>query len=115
MVRFHAKRKGRADGSTSTVKEHEESTYVFQGWELDMMKLKYDFPKVPLWDKESYIAKYENKNAEIRAYFKNRPDAFLYLNLNRVNGFESLLRFLQIEASHTHLTGFPHLNKSTRS
>lgn len=115
MVRFHAKRKGSTDGSMTTEKEHAESSYVFKGWEIDMMKLKYDFPEVPLWDKESYIAKYENRNTEIRAYFKDRPDALLDLNLNSENGFESLLEFLQIDASHTHQTGFPHLNKSTKS
>ena len=113
MVRFHAKRKGRTDGSLSTPEEHEASPYVFQGWELDMKKLMNNYPSVQLWDKQAYMVAYESRNHSIREYFQKRPNTLLDLNLTANKGFESLLEFLEIDPCETHMKEFPHLNKST--
>jgi len=55
-----------------------------------------------------YKAVYEGQNAAIRAYFKDRPDDFIEMNLSQGDGWQELVAFL----GPSHLPPFPHMNRN---
>lgn len=71
--------------------------YHRQGWMLDCMKLIFNYPDVPLYTREPYIAIYEKHNADILDYFKDRPDDLLVLNVAEEGAYNKLRVFLGLK------------------
>ncbi len=61
-------------------------------------------------DKEHAVNRYKRHNADIKEYFKDRPDDLLILNLSEGNNWEKLCFFLGEKMPKTE---FPHSNKSS--
>lgn len=70
------------------------AAYQHKGWMLDCMRLVFDYPNTPLYDKDAYIRIYEQHNARIINYFKDRPDDLLVLNLSEPDAYNKLRLFL---------------------
>ncbi len=63
----------------------------------------------PKGNEEIYIKKYENHNKDVLAYFKNRPNDLLILDLIKAEGWQKLCPFLEKEIPNIL---FPHRNKA---
>jgi hypothetical protein len=81
----------------------------YKGWLLDIIKVNYNYPKVPLYNKEHYIDLYLNHNNDVETYFKDRPNDFLKINVSNSNDFLNLVNFLNIK---TNMKEFPWMNKT---
>jgi len=85
------------------------ATYHYKGYALDVFKLAYKYPKIPLYDEATYKNDYIMNNDEKRSYFKDRPNNFIEINLAIKDDFQRLCEFLNVE---TDIADFPWLNKS---
>ncbi len=70
------------------------------------VKVRWDL----LYDRDFYIEKYVQRNNEIKAYFKDRPDALLVLDVTKETDTGSLCDFLNI--SREFAIPMPHMNKT---
>lgn len=109
MVRFHSKVFGR-NGNIPTADDLASALYRYEGFCLDGAKLIWGYPEVALYDRDSYIARYEKHNREVMEYFQGRHDDFLVLNVADKNAYRKLADFLHIEVPAD--AKFPHLNSS---
>lgn len=64
---------------------------------------------VPKYSMEAVLKNYRDHIAEVKNYFKNRPDDFLILDFANGDGWEKLCPFL---GKPIPATPFPHANKS---
>lgn len=94
LVNFHSKIWG--NGSIPTEKELANVNYVYKGYPLDTIKFIYG-PN--LYEKEHYINVYQKHNQEVLAYFKNRPNDFICLNVNENEDYQKLCGFLKITSN----------------
>jgi len=62
----------------------------------------------PLGNENVYLEKYEKHNSEVRAYFKDRSEDLLELNIESGEGWKELCTFLDHEIPDL---PFPHKNK----
>jgi len=63
----------------------------------------------PEGNEEIYIKRFEQHNADILDYFKNRPNDLLVLEFAKGDGWEKLCPFLGVEIPQI---PFPHVNKA---
>ena len=63
-----------------------------------------------LFDRDFYIEKYMNRNAEIKHYFQNRPDALLVIDVTKERDTSEICRFLGIPERY--VIEIPHINKT---
>lgn len=62
------------------------------------------------YDEDMFLTKYVLHNAEVRDYFKDRPEDLLVMNICRGDGWEKLCPFLGVPAP---ATKFPHEYKGS--
>jgi hypothetical protein len=77
------------------------------------MKMKYlfsDYPNVPLYDEISYKQNYLNHIADVKEYFKDRPNDLLILNVADEDSYQKLASFLNVKVAKD--AKFPWLNKT---
>jgi hypothetical protein len=100
------------NGKLPTEEELREYKYrnKRKGFILFMQKSVYGYPSVPLYDKQAYMANYENHNARVVEYFENRPDDLLILNLEEDGAFEKLCWFAGLDPLKA--KPIPHKNRS---
>lgn len=108
LVRFHTQKF--ATGESLTSKDLATAVYRYKGFMLDAMKWLYHYPQIALYDQEPYKKIYEGHIAEVKAYFKDRHNDLLVLNLEEKNSYQKLASFLGICISED--VDFPWLNKS---
>lgn len=82
----------------------------YKGYILRAHELIYGFPKVPLYEKNSYIKHYEEHNQQVKKYFESRPDDLLVINLEEKDSFKRLCEFLDLDLKKT--SKIPHLNRN---
>lgn len=109
LVRFHTKKFSSDKSRPPDEEDKRNALYRYKGYLLDNARLVWDYPKVPMYDKEAYIQKYCDHNDDIREYFANRPDDFIEINVGRKKDFKRLCSFLKIKTS---LEDFPWENKT---
>lgn len=63
-----------------------------------------------LYDKDTYIAHYEQRNQRIKKYFMNRPDDFLVLDITKEKDTSKIIKFFGL--SEKFVFEMPHLNKT---
>lgn len=109
LVKFHSKKFSSDPSRPPNEADLVNSIYRYKGWLLDIKKVNYNYPKVPLYNKEHYIDTYLNHNNDVETYFKDRPNDFLKINVSNSNDFLNLVTFLNIK---TNMKKFPWKNKT---
>ncbi len=66
----------------------------------------------PLGNEELYVEVYRKHIADVKEYFKNRPDDLLVIDVTSGEGWEKLCNFLEKEIPRK---AFPHVNKGMDS
>lgn len=64
----------------------------------------------PRGNEQLYVDRYERHNREVRAYFQDRPDDLLIMNVTNGEGWETLCPFLGIDVPKQ---AFPHRNSTS--
>ena len=122
---FTAKRYGVPAGSPITRAHVEADDYLFPGYVLELDASSYlttppdyarqgstaaiDWDK--LFDHDHYIACYERRNAEIRDYFKHRPEQLLEIDLTAETKIDRVAAFLGLPEAFREVP-MPHENKT---
>ncbi|MGB5981579.1 MAG: sulfotransferase [Nonlabens sp.] len=84
--------------------------YVYKGWSLDVRKWIYDYPDIAVNDREAYKKVYNSHNTDVLAFFQDKQDQFLHMNVSKNQDFSRLCSFLNVE---TDLKEFPWANKTS--
>ena len=63
----------------------------------------------PLGNEEIYLKRYNDHNEEVLAYFKDRPDSLVIMDLAKGDGWDKLCPFLNCKIPSG---SFPHANKA---
>ncbi len=109
LCKSHIKKFSSSSKCLPTEKDLAKSKYIWKGWTLEMFKMFWNYPIVPLYDKEFYCNKYETHNDVVREYFRNRSQDFLEINISDKTHFDPFCNFLGIQ---TELSEFPWENKT---
>jgi len=109
LVRFHTNLFSSDPARPPNEDELNSATYCYKGYALEIFRLLYKYPKIPLYDEDAYKNHYILDNDEKRMYFKDRPNDFIEINLAIKDDFRRLCEFLSVE---TKINGFPWLNRS---
>ncbi len=107
LTRFHTKLVGKNRLPTSD--DLKEFAYRYKGFLWDAQRLKYAIDESTVYNYKIYTDQYEKHNAQVKEYFKYRPEDLLILNLSEDNAMERLYNFLDIKYNGEEM---PHLNKS---
>jgi hypothetical protein len=107
LCRFHSNLFGR-NGALPTEADLQAATYVSPGWVFRASQV-YGTPPGQPYDRATLIRVYETHVRETQAFFTNRPESLLVLNVADQGAFARLAAFLNRPAS---ARAFPHLNKS---
>lgn len=92
LTTFHAKVFG--NGKIPQRKELENVDYVYRGWSWEMNRLRYNTPEDDVYNKEVLIKDYIDYNNEVEAYFKDRPEQLLIVNLKEPDAAVKISKFL---------------------
>lgn len=81
------------------------------GWEQrpELTHIHTQIYGTPDFDREIFLARYRQHNADVREYFKGRPDDLLIFDVTAGDDFTKLCPFLGIDIPDD---GFPHWNKT---
>lgn len=109
LASYHTKCLAKNKSKTPSETELANALYRYKGMMLDTKKLFYDYPSVPLYDKQFYMNKYRTHNEDVRSYFANRTNDFIEINVSRNKDFKALTQFLNVE---TTATKFPWRNRT---
>ena len=110
LVRFHTKAYSTDSSRPPTATDLQQTNYRLQGLPFEYNTRIFELKSEDdIYNPSIYKANYLKWNDEKRAYFRDRPNDFLEINLQNPVDFERLSRFLKID---TPLTEFPHLNQS---
>ena len=119
LCNFHKKTYGIEGFSSMTEQDVKEKfTYLYEGYahlvaeqflttiEDGEIKVRWDL----LYDKDFYIEKYVQRNNEIKAYFKDRPDDLLVIDVTKEVNTGAICDFLNIPPEFA--VPMPHMNKT---
>lgn len=107
LTRFHTKLFGK--GRLPTAKDMKEFSYRGRGWIWRAHRIIYDVDESNLYDRDRYVAHYEQHIDAVEDYFRGRPNDLLVLNLAQVDAMDRLGEFLGIDPGEIEM---PHLNRS---
>jgi len=92
LVQFHSKKFASRKGMLPTEADLQCAEYRYKGFLFDAHRLVYG--KVDMYDREYYMADYEQHNACVMNYFRNRPNDLLLLNVKEKDAYGKLCVFL---------------------
>lgn len=107
LTRYHAKKFG-LNGRIPTAEDLKNATYVRKGWMHNTVRL-HGTPENDPYNKKIMLEHYEKHNREIIAYFRNRPNDLLVINLAEKNAYHRFIKFIGMESPHSN---FPWENKT---
>ncbi|MCC7475526.1 MAG: hypothetical protein IT425_09030 [Pirellulales bacterium] len=107
LTRFHTKLIGK--GRLPTADDLRKYDYHGPGWMWKANALIYSPEERLLYNAELYKASYETHCQSVVAYFRNRPNDLLILNVADADAMQRLCEFLQVEYTGQ---AMPHLNTS---
>jgi hypothetical protein len=107
ITRFHARKFGK-DGRIPTVEDLKQEIYPGTGLRLPVREL-YGTPAHDPYNKEMLTRHYNDYNASVRDYFKDRPDDLLVINLAEPDAYRKFLEFIGAKSESG---GFPWENRS---
>jgi hypothetical protein len=107
VVSFHTKIVGK--NRLPTAADLKEFPYRQRGWLWQVTQLIYGDAEDSLYDRETFIRRYEEHNRRAVDYFRHRPDDLMVLNLADPDAMKRLCSFLGEEPDGRVM---PHLNRS---
>ena len=96
ITRFHAKMFGK-DGRTPTVEDLKAAQYVWLGFMYNVVRVHGTTDEDP-YNKETMIAHYDQYNREVMAYFKDRPEDLLVINVAEQGAYQKFVKFLGVDS-----------------
>jgi len=91
ITSFHAQMFG--NGSTPSAEDLRCVEYVRKGWVYDAVKL-HGTPDDDLYNKEIMMAHYNQHNADVMAYFKDRQEDLCVINLSKEDSYQVFCDFV---------------------
>lgn len=94
---------------TPTAADLRQVGYRYPGFVLDVLRLSYGADEGQLYDRQRYCQHYREHNASVKAYFSERPQDLLVLDVGHPNAMRRLLTFLGVPYEGQRM---PHLNRA---
>ncbi|MFA0557978.1 MULTISPECIES: sulfotransferase [unclassified Vibrio] len=110
LTRFHTKVFSTDETTLPSKHDLDKSMYRYKGYSLDAMKIMYDYPSVPLYDKKHYIDLYEKHEKDVKEFFKDKPEQLLVLNVAETKSYQKLAAFVGVRVESD--DSFPWENKT---
>lgn len=107
ITRFHSKLFGQ-NGNLPTADDLRNADYVRKGYMYNIITLHGTTDDDP-YNKDVMMAHYERHNREVKAYFADRPDDLLVINVSQPGAYQKFLSFLGITSTST---DFPWENRT---
>lgn len=107
LVRFHAKVFGQ--GNTPTYAQLSQARYMRQGYATNIVKLHGTEQDDP-YNRQTLIDHYNRHNSDVAAYFADRPNDLLTINLSGPNDYQRMTEFLGRPSKKA---AFPWKNKNS--
>lgn len=107
ITKFHAKSFGKG-GRIPTTEDLADASYVRKGFMKNIMKAHGTCSDDP-YNKEIMCAHYEKHNADVLAYFKDRPDDLLIINLSEEFSYQRFVEFIGLNSPYEN---FPWENRT---
>jgi hypothetical protein len=108
LVTFHSRIFG--DGKVPTGQDLRNADYIWKGWIWEFISSKgLKDPENNPYDPEERMYFYSKHNEDVRAYFKDRPQDLLDINLNDPDAWKRFCQFINV---HHQTGGFPWANKT---
>lgn len=108
LTRFHSNLW--ADGNRVPNKEDlKKAYYREEGFVWRMVRLRFDTPLDDIYNKETLTAYYDRHLANVREYFRHKPEKLLEVNVADPHAYGKFCKFLGHEPKQD---AFPWLNKS---
>ncbi len=98
LTRFHSRLFGQ-DGRLPTVEDLRRASYVRPGFMANIIKMR-GTPEHDPYNRDILIAHYERHNRDVIAYFSERPDDLLVINLASPGAYRKFTRFLGINSPY---------------
>ncbi|MCR9183629.1 MAG: hypothetical protein NXH73_11945 [Flavobacteriaceae bacterium] len=95
LTKFHTKLFGK-DGQVPTKEDLQNSNYRYTGFIWKSFKERYGDIEGDIYNKENLIRTYQNRNEQIKYYFKGKPN-FLIVNLSKSDAVQKVADFVQIK------------------
>ncbi len=96
LVRFHAKIFSSNKKHIPTEDDLNNSLYRYKGYSLDVIKILYNYPEISLYDKLSYIDKYEQHIVDVLDFFQDKPESLLVINVSEEDAYNKLADFVGV-------------------
>lgn len=109
LVRFHTKLFSSDPNRPPNENDLKNALYRYKGYIYEGYYASYGKFGIAPYEPSAYKEKYIQSNEAKRAYFKNRPNDFIEINLSKAEDFQRLCHFLHVE---TDITSFPHENRT---
>jgi|SRR5699024_2408845 len=107
LVRYETKKRGK-NGNPPTKEDLKNHVNFYKGRDWDVFLLSNNADD-KLYDKKRLTEGYKRHNANIKKYFRNRPEDLLVLNVAEKGAYQKLCDFLGKETDQTE---FPWKNKT---
>lgn len=88
ILKFQSKMKG--DGNIPTLDDYKNDTYVYKGWAYMVHTWTYG---TDLFNEEKYKQVYQQHIDDVKAYFKDRPDDLLVINVAKPESYKQFCAF----------------------
>ena len=107
ITRFHAKLFGK-EGRIPTAEDLKAAQYVWPGFMYNVIRVHGTTDEDP-YNKDAMTAHYEQYNLDVMAYFKDRPNDLLVINLAEQGAYQKFVEFLGVDSTYD---DFPWENKT---
>lgn len=115
LVNFQKQKHQKQGEELPTEADYLKSTYVFPGYMIPKFKCIFNYPDVPLFDKQVYQQVYEKHTADVTNFFKDKKEQLLILNVSKKGERHRLLAFLEVKPSRFLSDSFSRFKKTTVS
>lgn len=107
ITRFHAKKFGK-NARIPTSEDLKAVSYIWPGYMYNVVRL-HGTPEHDPYNKAIMIEHYERHNRDVIAYFKDRPEDLLVINIADKGSYQKFIDFLGIKSPYH---DFPWENKT---
>lgn len=115
LVNFQRGRYQKKGNELPTIDDFMRSNYIFPGSMIPIYKNIFNYPVIPLYQKEHYINVYEKHIDDVKVFFKNKQDKLLIINVSKSGERKRLLEFLKVKPSRFLSADFSRFKKTKRT
>ena len=112
LVNFHRRRFQKKGNELPNIDDFMRSNYIFPGSIIPIYKNIFNYPEIPLFHKEHYINVYEKHIDDVNAFFKDKQDKLLIINVSKSGERKRLLEFLKVKPSRFLSSDFSRFKKT---